>query len=127
MQAEDFLATSELYVWPDHYSVVKATGFETNCFAMVVDRHEVTLVQKTAEVSPGNVIEEEKGWRILTFETVLPFGLTGFLAAVATALAQDGIAVFALSGFSTDHILVKNDQLVRALEALKKLGVKIKN
>jgi hypothetical protein len=77
-------------------------------------------------VDPENVIEEEKGWKILTFEAVLPFELTGFLAAVASVLAEKGIPIFALSAFSTDHILVKEEKLTQCLEALSQLGVAIK-
>lgn len=95
-----------------------------DCFATLVDRTEITLVQLSSQVDPENVMEEEKNWRILTFEAVLPFELTGFLAAVAEVLAKEGIPIFALSAYSTDHILVKDEQLSAAITSLRQLGVR---
>lgn len=125
MKASDYLKESQLYVWPEKYSVIKAKKLVPDCFATLVDQNEITLVQLSRQVDQENVMEEEKGWRILTFEAVLPFELTGFLAAVADVLAREGIAIFALSAYSTDHVLVKEEKLEKALQALEKLGVKI--
>jgi hypothetical protein len=126
VEALDFLKDCSLYVWPEAYSVVKAKKLASDCFATLIDQNETTLVQKSEEVDPENVIEEEKNWRILTFEAVLPFELTGFLAAVAEVLAKEKVAIFALSAYSTDHVLVKAEKLDKALEALQQLGVSIK-
>ena len=72
-----------------------------------------------------NVIEIEKNWKILTFDMVLPFGLVGFLAKVSKVLADEKIPIFAISAYSTDHILVKEKDLARAEEKLKELGCTI--
>jgi hypothetical protein len=126
LNALDFLKESRLYVWPGHYSVVKAQKLVPDCFASLVDQNEITLVQKSEEVDRQNVIAEEKNWRILTFEAVLPFELTGFLAAVAGVLAEAGIPIFALSAYSTDHILVKDAHLEKSIQVLSQLGVSVK-
>ncbi len=68
------------------------------------------------------IIEIEKGWKILTFDMVLPFWLVGFLAKVSKVLADEKIPIFAISAYSTDHILVKEKDLARAGEKLKELG-----
>lgn len=67
----------------------------------------------------------EKGWKLLTFDMVLPFGLVGFLARVSKALADEGIAIFVLSAYSTDHILVKEYDCSMALKALRRLGFRV--
>lgn len=126
MNALEYLKDCRLHIWPDLYSVVKAEALAPDCFAILVDQNEITLVQKSEEVNPENVIAEEKNWRILTFEAVLPFELTGFLAAVAEVLAKEEVSIFALSAFSTDHVLVKEEKLKTALGALTRLGVSIK-
>ena len=71
---------------------------------------------------PERTIDVEPGWKVLTFEAVLPFDLVGFLASVATALADADVSIFALSAFSTDHVLVKAADVDRALVTLDDLG-----
>jgi hypothetical protein len=53
---------------------------------------------------------------------VLPFGLVGFLARVSRALADEKVSILAISAFSTDHILVKESDLPRAIKKLQSLG-----
>lgn len=65
----------------------------------------------------------EKGYRIITFEAILPFSLVGFLSKISTALAKKGVSILAISSFSTDHILVKEENLEKAREALEKIGI----
>lgn len=64
----------------------------------------------------------EPGWRLLTVRGPLEFTLTGIIANVAGALAAAGVALFALSTFDTDHLLVKRDDLDRAVAALREAG-----
>ncbi|HII14941.1 MAG TPA: ACT domain-containing protein, partial [Nanoarchaeota archaeon] len=68
----------------------------------------------------------EKGWKILTFDMTLPFGLTGFMAAVSKVLADANISIFAISAYSTDHILIKETDLKKAKAQLEKLGCVVK-
>jgi hypothetical protein len=45
---------------------------------------------------------------------------------VATALADEGVSIFALSAYSTDHVLVKEADADRAVETLSDLGCGIR-
>ena len=79
-----------------------------------------------AELHSGlEVLEEEKPFRIISFDTKLPFDLIGFLAYITKLLADQNISLFAISSFSTDHILMKEVYLDKAIEVLKSAGVKI--
>lgn len=119
----DYLKQSTVKIWPGQFAVVKSKVLKPNCFASIVDRNEITLIQKEEDIDPGTALKMEKGWRILTFDTVLPFELTGFLAAVSTALAVDQIPIFVISAYSTDHFLIKNENLPQTLNVLRKIGV----
>jgi hypothetical protein len=68
-------------------------------------------------------VSEEKFFRLITFDVKLPFDLTGFLSYVSTLLANENIPIFAISAYSTDHILVKEEYLDKAKEVLKKDGM----
>ncbi|MGH3519449.1 MAG: ACT domain-containing protein [Haloechinothrix sp.] len=64
----------------------------------------------------------EGGWRLLSVRGPLEFTLTGIIAALASELAAAGVALFSLSTFDTDHVLVKETDLARAIDALEISG-----
>jgi uncharacterized protein len=69
--------------------------------------------------------KNEKGWRGLMVRGPLDFALVGILAALAAALAAAGIPIFALSTFDTDYLLVKEQDLFRAIEVLTASGYEV--
>ena len=91
-------------------------------FMIFRDPHEVTLLLD--EIDLGTMrhalrsAKVERGFRLLTFDTVMDFSVVGFLTEVARILAEAGVSIVALSSFSRDHILVKQVDLARALKAL---------
>ena len=68
------------------------------------------------------MIEIEKDWKILTFDMILPFELVGFLAKISKVLTDEKIPIFAISAYSTDHLLIKVKDLKKTEEKLKGLG-----
>ena len=91
-------------------------------FFILSDKYEVTLMLaeqdlRLAQHSFGKA-KIESGFRLVTFDVVLDFGVTGFLAKVAELLADAGVPIIAVSAFSRDHLLVKQDDLRTALTAL---------
>lgn len=57
-------------------------------------------------------------FRVISFELDLPDDLVGFLAFASRTLAEAGVPILAICGFSRDHILVREEHLERALAAL---------
>lgn len=92
-------------------------------FLSVTDR-EVSLVC-TEEHAPKDCTAREDGWRAFHVEGVLDFSLTGILAGIANVLAAQKIPIFALSTYDTDYVLIKEEYLQRALQALKEAGYRI--
>jgi hypothetical protein len=66
---------------------------------------------------PGDV-EAERNWRMLKVKGPLDFSLTGILTSLITPLSDAGIALFALSTFETDYLLVKADRFDQAIGIL---------
>jgi hypothetical protein len=60
----------------------------------------------------------ERNFRLLTFDFVMDFTVIGFLAEVTRILAEAEISIVALSAFSRDHLLVKQEDLAKALKVL---------
>jgi hypothetical protein len=67
-------------------------------------------------------VQCEREWRAMKVQGPLDFALTGILAALAGPLAEAGIAIFALSTYDTDYILVKEDTLQQAVTVLQQHG-----
>lgn len=86
---------------------------------------EVSVVAPTRDIRDAPVDRAESGWRLLTVRGSLEFHLTGIIAALAGELAAAAVPVFVVSTFDTDHILVKDTDLERAVSALQSAGHEI--
>ena len=82
---------------------------------------ELSLVCPTEDV-PEATTDREDGWRGFRIQGVLDFSLVGILAPIADLLAQARIGIFAVSTFNTDYVLLKEENLARALEVLAGAG-----
>ena len=95
--------------------------FSDRFFAIIKDDKEVTVVAK--EGTKLKSTSEERFFRLITFDVVLPFSLTSFLSHVCTLLSCEEIPILAFSAYSTDHILVNEKNLTSAVEAFEKDGM----
>ena len=101
---------------------LKATPeFSDEVFSIIKDKDEVTVVAK--EGLELQSISAQKFFKLVTFDVTLPFELTGFLAHISALLAGKSIPVLAFSAYSTDHLLVREEDLDSAVEALGKDGM----
>jgi hypothetical protein len=81
---------------------------------------ELTIVLPEEVVPAG--WQAEMGWRCLKVLGPLDFSLTGILASLAASLAEAEVPIFAISTYDTDYILVKEENLERAKQALLASG-----
>jgi hypothetical protein len=91
-------------------------------YMLLRDEHEVTLLLEESDWRTmrhaAREARIEGGFRLLTFGVVLDWSVVGYLARVTGILAEAGISVGALSAFSRDHLLIKQDDLGTALRVL---------
>ena len=80
---------------------------------------EISLVCQTKDV-PNNTLEREDGWAAFCVNGQLDFSLIGILAKISGILADNGISIFAVSTYNTDYILVKKENLQKAIDILSK-------
>lgn len=85
---------------------------------------ENSLVCRTDKVPP-NVSEREDGWKAFVIRGILDFSLVGILSAISGILAENKIAIFAISTFNTDYVLTKAENYRRAAEVLSRAGYTI--
>jgi uncharacterized protein len=91
-------------------------------FMILRDAHEVTLVLEEEDwrrirhaVRDAKI---ETGYRLVTLDIELPWSTVGYFARVTEILAAAGISVGAHSSFSRDHLLIRQDDLGKALRVL---------
>lgn len=82
--------------------------------------HELSIV--CAEVKIPEGVTAERGRRLFEVEGVLPFSLTGVLAAITAPLAEAQVSIFAVSTYDTDYLLVSETDLERAIQVLEAAG-----
>lgn len=85
---------------------------------------ELSLVCRT-EDAPAHTAAREDGWRGFRIQGVLDFSLIGILSKISAVLANNKIGIFVVSTYNTDYILVKKDNLDRAMDVLAAEGYKI--
>ncbi len=122
MKPDDYLRNAKVYVWKESFAVVKSKKPYPGAFANITAKNEITVIIDESKLDKIDVIELEKGWKMLTFDVVLPFGLVGFMAKISQALADEKISMLVISSYSTDHILVKEEYLEKAIKKLECLG-----
>lgn len=116
----------ELEILPYDLTVCKAADIDdidldTEFFFVCKTDKEISLVCRT-EDAPQRTSARDDGWKAFRIRGTLDFSLTGILAGLSGVLAENGIPVFAVSTYNTDYILVKAENLGRAVRALKSAG-----
>jgi hypothetical protein len=123
------MPTLTLHLLPDQYAVARSNGSITQTpawdansklLALIQTPGETTLVCREEDLPTGYTAEV--GWRALVVEGPLAFELTGILASLAEPLAQAGVSIYAISTYSTDIILIKENMLSQATAALNAAG-----
>ena len=89
-------------------------------FSITRTAGELSVVCRQDAVPEG--VACERGWRCLRVAGTMPFSVVGVLASLTAPLAHAGISVFALSTFDTDYLLVKAEDLGRAVDTLRQHG-----
>lgn len=87
-------------------SEIPAWVYGSNFFSITRTPEELSIVCQESSI-PSNIsagTRAEKGWNYLKVEGPLDFGLTGILAGISRALADNDISIFAVSTYDTDYI-----------------------
>lgn len=135
-QALELLRKCKLEVSPETYSLISLQDQEwqrllenpelsprmSAPFMIFKDKFEITLLlDQTDFQTCKHAIREAKiegDFRLLTFDLKLDFNVVGFLAEISGILANAKISIIALSAFSRDHLLIKQNDLAKTLRIL---------
>jgi hypothetical protein len=136
LKTEELLSKTRVQIAPETFAMVSLRNEDwlkllenpelsprmTAPFMIFKDGWEVTLLLDEIDFDAMRVglreAKIEKGFRLLSFDIELDFSVVGFLAFVSQKLAQANISIVALSAFSRDHLLIKQEDLARSLKVL---------
>jgi hypothetical protein len=114
---------------PDSYAICRlAPGQPIPAWAIAAEgfvsitrtADELSVVCSEASAPEG--IAASRGWRCLRVEGPLDFALVGVLGSLAAPLAEAGVSIFAISTYDTDYLLVSEQDVAAAIQALKTAG-----
>jgi uncharacterized protein len=100
-------------------------AMQSDFFSVARTPDELSIVCRESACIPGRLPEgaaAERGWLALRLEGPFPFSTTGVLAAFVEPLADAHIPVFAISTFNTDYVLIRREDVERAVTALARAG-----
>ena len=86
-----------------------------------------TVVTQESQVHDIDYTAMEEWFRLFEFHIPIPFQAPGFLASIASAVADERINILMISTFPRDYALVKESEVERAIRALRRRGFPISN
>ena len=84
---------------------------------------ELSIVCDQTLVAPA--ITGNRGWRCFKVEGPLDFSETGIIFSLTQPLAKNAIAVFVISTFDTDYLMVKEKDFAKANDVLTAAGHRV--
>ena len=95
---------------------VPSWAFKGEFFSITKTEDELSIVCLEENISEK--IKSEKGWRVLKVEGPLDFSLVGILSKISGLMAKNNISIFAISTYDTDYILIKDENIKKAIKVL---------
>ncbi len=96
-------------------------GWVRGAFVSITRTHAELSIVCDADAVPPEVTAD-RGWRVLEVVGPFAFDVTGVAASLAGALAANGISLLLIATYDTDFVLVKEELLARAMDALRQSG-----
>jgi len=119
----------QLKVLQQPFSVCKVENWNrvewANPFTFTACTDEEKSLVCPTEYAPEDVLAREDGWRGCRIQGELDFSLVGILARIAALLAENGIAIFAVSTYNTDYLFMKEAAFAKAMQILSDNGYEI--
>jgi hypothetical protein len=108
-----------------HSAGIPLWAHASDFFSITRTPEELSIVCQEAVVPSDQACE--RGWRCLQVLEPIDLAMTGVLASLTEPLANAQISLFAIATYDTDYLLVKEEILTKALQALQAAGHEIRS
>jgi hypothetical protein len=95
-------------------------ALDSSFFTVSRTAEELSVIVPEDQVPPK--VKCEKRFRALKVRGQLEFNAVGILASLAGPLAEAGLSIIAISTYLTDYVLVRQEDLERAVKTLQNSG-----
>lgn len=98
---------------------------KSDFFSITRTDEEISVICKQSDTTiSGNFVSAENR-RIIKANGPFDLSMTGIIAGMTSVLAKSKIAVFTVSTYNTDYILVEEKDLLQAVETFQQNGYKV--
>lgn len=101
------------------YSDIPSRIYGSKFYSVAKTEDEISVVCKQSDYI-NNAKQIDKGWKVLKILGSFDFSLIGIIAEISKILYEYKIPIFTISTYETDYILVKSDDLDKAMDSLRK-------
>ena len=99
-------------------SEIPTWAFKGEFYSIIKTEDELSIVSLEENIPLDIICEND--WRILKIEGPLDFSLVGILSKISSLMAENSISIFAISTYDTDYILIKENNIEKAINVLEK-------
>jgi uncharacterized protein len=127
IQKPDLMLLKDTYTIYKFKSSSKTPGWIENSefYSVTKTKDELSIVCKQMEVKLPSGGLADTNWRMIKIIGPLDLSLTGIIAEISGVLAESGVPLFTISTYHTDYFMVKDENLDKAILALKENGYQI--
>jgi hypothetical protein len=96
--------------------VIKESVFDSNFVSVTKTEDEISIVAPSNRLKNFEKIEND--WKVFKIKETLDFSLIGVLSKISNILANEKISIFVISTYNTDYIMIKRENIERAIKVL---------
>jgi len=121
---DEIIRRSQVTVLPGRFVMAKVRGIDDmeSFFMITNDGDEITIVANEHQIVNVDCLDMQKWFRLVRLAVSVPFFSVGFLSKVTTGIARKGLNVLVISTYSYDYLLIRDEHLDSALNALREVG-----
>ena len=124
IQSSWFTLEKGIYV----YTKVKEVPLPEKHSIVTRDADEITVVTELSNLSSlGDYERNPDNWILLNIKCGNPFYCEGFLAAIASVFASNGIDITLTSTYTKDYVMVQEQNIETSITLLQDIGFTFKD
>lgn len=104
----------------DAHAAIPAWALRGPFFSVSRTSDELSIICAMSDVPDG--VQASVGWNALRLRGPFDVTVVGILLSVAEPLAAAGVSIMPVATYDTDYVLVRREQLERAVTALEQAG-----
>jgi hypothetical protein len=126
-ELDDEIRHSKVIVRSGRYAYLKLAEMPDpfRFFFVSQDEDEITAIAEEKTIAEVDYLKVEKWFKAFEIRCATPFLVKGFLAKIASAIAEQGLNILLVSTFSKDYAFIREEDTEIAIKALRNVGFSV--